>query len=216
MARAAGAEGSLARAPLDRERIVDAAVSVADAEGIEALTLRRLATQLQVHPTSVYHYLPSKEAILDALVERLVTEAGLPSAVADWRDWVRDFGAALRGLARRHPGAFLVFTRRPAEGPVASRHTEAALDAFRRAGFSPATARSAVTGTALAVLGLALDECPPVGPWVEPDVTHLSPERHPRTFELAGVRDRDGRWELVLEGLVVGLARRLRVERRRG
>ncbi|MHB8450319.1 MAG: TetR/AcrR family transcriptional regulator [Mycobacteriales bacterium] len=200
---------------LDRERIVEAAVDVADRDGIDALTLRRLASALGVHPTSIYHYLASKDAILDGVVEWLVAEAGLPTEVADWRTWVYEFAAALRGLARSHPGAFLVFIRRPAEGPVASRHTEAALDAFRRAGFAPSVARLAVAGTALAVLGLALDECPPAEPWVEPDLTHLSPESHPRTFETVEPVDRDAMWELVLDGLVLGLAHRLRAERRR-
>jgi AcrR family transcriptional regulator len=199
-----------ARAPLTRERIVDAALEVADAEGIDALTLRRLAEALDVHPTSIYHHLASKEAILDALTERLMTEAALPPVFDDWRDWVRTFAGAMRRLARAHAGGFMVLTRRPADGPVASDHSEAAIEAFCRTGWAPDAAAYAVRGVALAVLGLSLNECEPVRPSLVRDVTHLSPERHPRIFEAfeSMTRGQDALWETVVEALIRGLEAR--------
>lgn len=194
------------RLPLSRDRIVQAALAVADNGGIDAVTLRRVAERLDVHPTSIYNHLPNKEAILDALVDRLMEEADLPGSYPDWRDWVRAFASALRRLARAHPGAFMVFTKRPAVGPVASRQTEGALDAFRRAGFSPVQARRAAAGTALALLGLALNECPPIGPWAEPDLTHRARNAFPRLNELVAVdEDTDALWDLVIESLITGL-----------
>ncbi|MDQ2742109.1 MAG: hypothetical protein M3Z66_07400 [Chloroflexota bacterium] len=69
--------------------------------------------------------------------------------------------------------------------PVASRQTECALDAFRRVGLSPAQARRAVRGAALAILGLALNQCSPIGPWTKPGLTHLARNAFPRLAELA-------------------------------
>ena len=204
------------RVPLSPERVLTAAVSVADAEGIDAVTLRRLAEVLGVHPTSIYNHVASKDAILDGIVEQLVAEADLPEQVEDWREWVRVFAYRMRDVARAHPGAYLVFTRRPAQGPVASQQTEAALDAFRRDGFSVVDARNAVIGVGLAVLGLALNECPPVGPTIAPDVTHLSRDRYPRILEAYDsapadpddLEQADAMWAYVVESLIRGFERR--------
>src|SRR2546429_35311 len=146
VARPVRARPSAGRPGLSRESVLRAAIAVADAEGIDALTLRRLAQELDVHPTSIYNHVPSKEAILDGLIEMLLVEADLPTTVTDWRAWVRVFAEAMRTTARAHPGAFAIFLKRKASGPVASRHAEAALDAFRRDGFSVEAAARAVQG----------------------------------------------------------------------
>jgi AcrR family transcriptional regulator len=206
---------------LSQDRILTAAVEVADREGIDAITLRRLAEVLDVHPTSIYNHLASKDAILDGLVEALMAEAALPEVVDDWRDWVRTFAYRMRDVARAHPGAYLVFTRRPAQGPIASRQTEGALDAFRRAGFTVADASNALIGVGLTVLGLALNECPPIGPTVAADVSHLSPDRYPRIFEAfeaapddpLDIEASDRMWEYVIESLIVGYERSARKRR---
>src|SRR5919107_5922432 len=97
---------------LNRDLVLQTAIRLADAEGIDALTLRRLADALGVHPTSIYNHVPNKEAILDGLTEMLIVEADIPLVVADWATWVREFAAAIRRMARAHPGAFDVFMRR--------------------------------------------------------------------------------------------------------
>lgn len=195
------------REPLTRERVLAAAVAVADEQGIDALTLRRLAEALRVHPTSIYNHLPSKEAILDGVAEQLVNEAALPTSFTTWPDWVRAFAAAMRGLAQRHPGAFAVFTRRPAQGAGAEEHLEAALEAFAQDGFSTGEANAAVAGTALTVMGLALNEAPRPAPAPTPGLAHFQPDRYPRiAAAVAAVPETtDGIWELIVEALIVGL-----------
>ncbi|MDP9100868.1 MAG: TetR/AcrR family transcriptional regulator [Actinomycetota bacterium] len=195
-----------ARLPLTRSRVLDAAVELADSHGIDAVTLRRLAEALGVHPTSIYNHLPSKEAILDGVSERLVEQACLGAAFPSWREWVRSFAHAMRGLAQAHPGAFAVFTRRPAQGPGADAHLEAALDAFRRAGFAPRAANEAVTGVSLALMGLALNEGAVAGP-ATPGLAHLLPERYPRISEAAQAvpASTDGVWDLMVAALIRGL-----------
>lgn len=152
---------SRSAAGLSRDRIFDAAVGVADVDGIDAVTMRRLAAELGAHPTSLYHHLPSKEAILDGLVERMFDEMRLASSFTAWQDWATGFAAGMRRAARAHPGAFLVLTRRPAVTTAAMRNTEGALEALTRAGLSLSTAADALAAVSLAVLGLALNECVP-------------------------------------------------------
>ena len=196
------------RERLTAERIVTAAIDVADREGVPAITMRRLAEELGVHPTSMYNHLPSKEAILDGVADQLIVEAGLPTSFDTWQDWIRAMARGLQDIARAHPGAFLVFTQRGAVGPAASAHTEGALDAFRRGGFSPLTAAKAVTGCSLALLGVALNECPPETPFPAPDFSHLSPERFPRIHEAsdAALGHETEIWELIVDSLIRGLA----------
>lgn len=199
------------RQRLNRDRVLDAAVALADRDGSEALTVRRLADDLGVHPTSLYNHVPDKTAILDGVVERLFDEIAFPEQVDGWPGWVRALAERLRGLARRHPGAFMVLTRRPAENPAAYRITELGLDAFLADGFSPQAAARAVRAVSLALLGVAINECPRTGDWVEPvavDPAALAP--FPRLRDMADTLadDDDGHWALFVDALVAGLARR--------
>jgi AcrR family transcriptional regulator len=195
------------RPPLNRDRVIEAAIRVADAEGVDAVTMRRLAEELGVHPTSMYNHIATKDAILDGIAEALIAEARMPTPVDSWADWVRAFAVGIRNVARSHPGAFLVLTQRAAVGPTATEVTEAGLDAFRRAGFSPRAAGQAVSGTSLALLGIALNECPPTAALTDAHLTALSPEQFPRISEAAAAgADQDGVWTLMVDALIIGLA----------
>jgi AcrR family transcriptional regulator len=193
-----------ARERLSRDRVIAAATAVADAEGVEAVTMRRLAEALQVHPTSLYNHVPTKDAILDGIAEALLAEAHLPDHFDGWQDWVRALATGLRDVARAHPGAFLVLTQRAATGPTAADATEAALDAFARAGLSPGRASEAVAGVSLALLGVALNECPPTATFQVPEPW---PERYPRTAEALAADDvsQDNVWQLVVDSLIAGV-----------
>ena len=199
-----------ARVRLNRDRVLAAAVALADREGSEALTVRRLAEDLSVHPTSLYNHVPSKEAILDGVVERLFDDADLPEEVDTWQDWVRGIAVCFRDLARAHPGAFMVLTRRPAENPRAFRLTEVGLAAFERGGFGLVEAIQAVRAISLAVLGLALNECPPMGDWVEPTPHDEELAAFPRLVDAALALEQpgielDAHWDTLIEALVAGL-----------
>ena len=195
------------RVPLTRDRVLSAAVTIADEQGLDAVTLRRLADALQVHPTSIYNHLPHKDAILEGIAEQLVAEASLPTDVRSWQEWVRSFAAAIRLLAQRHPGAFRVFTRRQAQGVGADQHLEAALAAFAAAGFSTREGSEAVAGIALAIMGLALNEPPGQGAAPTPGLAHLEPDRFPHiaAAATAAPATSDGMWEVVVESLIRGL-----------
>ena len=196
------------RVGLDRARILEAAATIADDEGLDAVTVRRLAAALGVHFSSLYTHVAGKDAILDGMVEQLMAEAAIPELL-DWAGWVRSFAAAMRRLARDHPGAFMVLTRRPAVGPLATRQADSALGAFRRAGFSIGDAAAAVAGTSLAVLGLALNDCMS-GPVGVPDMSHLSADEFPNVMEASALEaGSDATWELMVDSLIAGLQSRL-------
>ncbi|TMR24886.1 TetR/AcrR family transcriptional regulator [Nonomuraea turkmeniaca] len=100
------------REPLSRERVLAAAVVLADAEGIKALTMRRLAADLGVEAMSLYYHLPGKEALLDGVVETVVAEihdaVGRPDMTkpdGDWRTRLRQRFLAAREVMLRHPWA---------------------------------------------------------------------------------------------------------------
>jgi AcrR family transcriptional regulator len=196
---------------LTRDLVIRTAIAVADADGADALTMRRLADELGVHPTSFYNHVPSKDAIVEGVIDDLLADADLPRSVPDWATWVRQFAAAIRRTARAHPGAFGVFLNHAGTGPLATQHTEAALDAFRRAGATVEQAVRAVHGIALAVLGLALEEGQVPPPVAASDFDHLDPALHPRILEAeaAGIHGTDATWDLVVDALVAGLARTL-------
>jgi AcrR family transcriptional regulator len=193
------------RTTLNRARVLEAAVELADRDGIEALTVRRLADVLGVHPTSLYNHVASKDALLAGVVERLFDEAELPSEVASWEEWVVALAAALRASARAHPGAFFALTRVPATSARPLQQTELALDAFLRGGFTLAEARDAVAGVSLALLGLALNESPGDAEVISVEMARAA--RLPRVLEaLAAEGDGDGgHWDLIVDVLVIGL-----------
>ena len=118
--------------------IVDRALALADAEGVNAVTIRRLARELGVTPMALYWHFKDKDELLDALADRLVAE--IDPAIDENAPWQRQLAALLGAhlaVLRSHPSApALLWTRNNTSEP-ALQLTEVALDVLRRAGFSP-------------------------------------------------------------------------------
>ncbi|GAA5107706.1 TetR/AcrR family transcriptional regulator C-terminal domain-containing protein [Alloalcanivorax gelatiniphagus] len=111
-----------ARVPLSRERIVSAALDFIDANGLPGLTMRRLGEQLGVEAMALYRYVPSKEELLDAVVESLVAQVRADDVVIDsprdgWQDFLQRLAHGVRRMALAHPKAFPLVASRPAEAP---------------------------------------------------------------------------------------------------
>ena len=100
-----GGSSSGARRRLSRERVLEAAVVVADACGVGSLTIRSLALELGVKPMSVYHYVANKDEILDGIVDIVFSEIELPVIGGDWRVEMRGRASSAREVLRRHPWA---------------------------------------------------------------------------------------------------------------
>jgi AcrR family transcriptional regulator len=122
--------------PLNAERVLDGALALADRIGLEALTIRRLAEELGVKPMTLYHYIPSKEAIVDGMVERVFSEIDLPPEDLPWPQAIRVRCLSSRRALNRHPWAAPLMESHTSPGPVSLRHHEAVLACLRRGGLS--------------------------------------------------------------------------------
>lgn len=126
--------------PLTRDRVLDAALAVAEREGFERLSMRLLARELDVSPMALYRHVVNKDDLLDGLVERLLGQLRLPDDSLPWDQRLRVLAGELRALAHRHPGLFGLLLRRRAVGADATRAREAALRALRDGGLDPEAA----------------------------------------------------------------------------
>ncbi|MDO9497657.1 MAG: TetR/AcrR family transcriptional regulator [Nocardioides sp.] len=151
------------RAPrntLSRARVIAAAMELADADGVAALTIRALAARLEVRPMSLYHYVATKEELLDALVEQVYAEMERPDPTAgDWRAELVRRGESVRALLLRHPWAlWLLETRTAPERPAALGHAEAVLATLLAGGCPPEVAVRAHVLLDSYVYGFVLQE----------------------------------------------------------
>jgi AcrR family transcriptional regulator len=123
------------RPPLTRERVLQAAVALADREGAGSLRMRRLARELGVEAMSLYHHVPGKQALLDGMVDLVFGEIELPAADGDWKAAMRKRAVSARDALARHPWAISLMESRRTPGPANLRHHDAVLGCLRRAGF---------------------------------------------------------------------------------
>jgi AcrR family transcriptional regulator len=114
--------------------VLDATLSLAEESGLEAVSMRAVASRLGVTPMALYHHVRDKEDLLDALIERLLGELPLPDPSLPWPDRLRALAASLRETAARHPDAFPMLLLRPATTPAALRAREAVYAALGDAG----------------------------------------------------------------------------------
>jgi AcrR family transcriptional regulator len=112
------------------------AIRLADAAGIEGLTMRKLAEELGVEAMSLYHHAASKDEILDGMVDRIFSEIELPPQAADWKEAMRRRAHSARAVLLRHPWAIRLMESRAAPGPANLKHHDAVIGCLRHAGFS--------------------------------------------------------------------------------
>ena len=124
------------REPLSRDRVIEAAVRLADQEGLGALTMRRLGAELGVEAMSLYKHVSDKDAILDGIVERVVEAIELPVDGGDWRDAMRRRAVSAREVLAEHSWAIGLLEARRSMGPNQLRYLDVTLGSLRAAGFS--------------------------------------------------------------------------------
>ena len=123
-------------AGLSRQKVIDAAMALADRDGIDSLTIRALADSLGTKPMSMYHYVDGKDAVLAAMVEAVFAEMRRPNPDVPWREALRDRCVSARDVLRTHPWAVPLLESGSAPGPESLAHHEAVLATLARAGFS--------------------------------------------------------------------------------
>ena len=129
------------REPLTRERIVEAALRVMDADGLEAVTMRRLGRELGVEAMSLYNHVEDKDALLRGALARVLSEFELPQDPdLDWIERVRQMARTFRELLLRHPGVIPLLSEKsgPITDPRALVPIETALQTLRDGGLSEA------------------------------------------------------------------------------
>ena len=166
---------------LSRERILDAALAVADAGGVSALTIRSLAQHLGVKPMGIYHYVANKRQILDGILDSVFSEIELPSTGGDWRAEMTKRARSARQVLRRHPWATVLLQTGTAPGPATLRHHNAIIGALRTAGFTITMTAHAYALLDSYIYGFALSEAalPINGPETVAEVAASMMEQQP-------------------------------------
>lgn len=211
------------RRPLTPERIVEAAVAVADDGGLGAVSMRNVARALGVEAMSLYHHVANKDALLDALADRPYASIALPAATDPWRAAMAARATSARAVLLAHPWAVHLLESRRRPGPSLLAHHEAVLACLRTNGFSVALAAHAfslldayVYGFVLSELTLPLRPDEPVAEFVAELGDAMDPARYPHLVEMTAEHVARGSYryadefpeglELILDGLAGRLA----------
>ncbi len=124
------------KTPLSRERVLETAIALADAHGLEAFSMRKLADELGVAAMSLYHHVPNKDQWLDAMIDLVFSEIELPSTDDEWKTAMRKRALSTLEALNRHRWAVGLMEGRTTHGPANLRLHNAVLGCLRGAGFS--------------------------------------------------------------------------------
>jgi AcrR family transcriptional regulator len=125
------------RVRLNRDRVLDTAVALADRIGVEALSMRKLAQELDVVPMALYKHVANKEELLDGMVEAIIREIDPPEPDADWKRAVRMRVLSARRALQRHPWARQAIESRTTKTPAVLDYMDSFTGMFLAGGFSP-------------------------------------------------------------------------------
>jgi AcrR family transcriptional regulator len=215
--------GKAARRPLTRERVLRAAIDIADRSGIESLTMRRLGQELGVEAMSLYNHVANKDDILDGIVDLVLGDIHVPPTGTHWRTAMRERALSAHEVLLAHPWAAMQIMSRFNIGLGMTRYLDATLGRLREGGFSIEGALDAwhaldshIYGFTLQELGLPFDAAE--APRVSADVlAQLSTAEYPHVVEIISHVMRSGRvedFEFGLELILDGLQRTLDGHRR--
>ncbi|MEU4192091.1 TetR/AcrR family transcriptional regulator C-terminal domain-containing protein [Kribbella sp. NPDC026611] len=155
---------------LDKTRIVDEAVALLDAEGLEGVTLRKLAARLGVQAPTLYWHLPNKSALVTAIAEAIVPDPTPPGPEQPWQEWLTDFAVRLRAALLAHPDGARVVSIAQLSRQTAA-WSELAMSTLADRGLSLRDARIIALTVERFTIGHALEE--------------QSPRPDPADFDLA-------------------------------
>ncbi|RKN22692.1 TetR family transcriptional regulator [Micromonospora musae] len=197
------------QALLSRQRIIEAAAALIDAEGLEAFSTRRLAAELGVRGPSLYNHFATKDEILDAVADSVTSQVDVSFfGKVDWREALRRWGLSYRAALAAHPNIVPYLARGPGRRPAALAMADAVYGGLVDAGWPPARAthigalmRYFVAGSALGSFARGFVEDPGLYAEQYPHLTqaHRLPEHQQQVDE--------GAFALGLDALVDGLSR---------
>ena len=209
------------RAPLTRDRVLRAAIRIADEEGLDALTMRRLGQELGVQAMSLYNHVANKEDLRHGIVEIVLGEVEVAGGDEDWKTALRQTAFSAYQAFMRHPWACSLHSATPEISEARMLWMEGVLRTLREAGFSPNMTHHAyhaldshITGYTLWLVSLPFDSREELLDLAERFIPQI-PDRYPYVIEHAQehLEDPDpnepSEFEFGLDLILEGLERRL-------
>jgi len=144
------------RVPLSRERVLDAAIKLADQGGLESLSMRKLGQELGVEAMAVYYHFANKDEVIDGIVDIVFSEIELPTDGTGWRTAMRQRAISLRDVLLRHRWAIGLMEARRNAGPANLRHHDAVIGSLRAGGLGMDLAAHAYSLLDSYIYGFAL------------------------------------------------------------
>ena len=211
-----------AEVPLSKQRVVTESIRLADSEGVDKLSMRRLAEELGAGVMSLYYYVANKDELLDAMIDVVYDEIELPSDRGGWKAAMWQRAMSARQVLGRHPWAIALMESRTTAGPANLGHHEAVLACLREAGFSVQMATHAywlldsyVYGFALQEKGLPFDTPEQTAQMAQAMLAHFPVDEFPhlaaftREHVMRPGYDFGDEFEFGLDLILDGLARKL-------
>ena len=176
------------RAPLTRERVLKAGVRLADREGIDAVSMRRLGTELGIEAMSLYTHVRGKDDLLDGMIDLVIREIPVHRDGTDWKDSLRTTILSARAVILRHPWAPRIIETRNDPGPSGLRYYDAVMGILREGGFSLAMTHHAIHLFGSRLLGFTqdlFDDSPDVSTEAMQAMAAALADTHPYVSEMA-------------------------------
>jgi len=210
------------RPGLSRNLVLGAAVSLADRDGIQALSMRKLGRELGVEAMSLYNHVADKSELLDGMVDSVFSEIEDPAGSGEWRQEMKTRAFSSREVLNRHPWAISLMDSRLTPGPATLRHHNSVIGTFRQAGFTVKMAAHAYSALDSYTHGFVLQEVslPFDGPEESAEVAEamlasMPEDEYPHLHELATEHvlkpgyDYADEFEFGLDLVIEGLGRAL-------
>jgi AcrR family transcriptional regulator len=210
------------RVPLTRDRILRAAIRIADEEGLDALTMRRLGQELGVQAMSLYNHVANKDDLYQGIVDLALSEIEVPSPELDWKAALRQSAISAHQAFVRHPWACNLHMATPSVKDERMLWMEGVLRTLREAGFSPNMTHHAyhaldshITGFTLWLVNMPFDSREELLDMAEQFIPRIPADRFPYVIEHAKEHledpnpDEPSEFEFGLDLILEGLERRL-------
>jgi AcrR family transcriptional regulator len=216
---ASGKAGADRRTPLTRERVMAAAIALADRDGIESISMRKLAHELGVEAMSLYTHVRNKGDLLDGMADAVIGQIPVSAEGTDWKTSLRQLALAARSVMLRHPWAPRTVEAQTVPGPAALHYVNAVLGILREGGFSIAQTHHALHILGSRLLGFTqalFDDSGELEPEAAAALASALGASHPYAVEMAlavthagalGRCDDDAEFEFALDFILDGLAR---------
>jgi AcrR family transcriptional regulator len=173
--------------PLSKERVLGAAVALADEGGVDALSMRRLAQELGVVPMALYKHVANKDEMLGGMIDVVVGEIDPPLSGTDWKTAVRQRVLSARSALLRHPWASQVIESRTDPTPAVLKYMDSMVGMFRAGGFSIDLTHHAMHAMGSRLLGFSqelFDDTADAGPEMDPVMLQEMAKGYPHITEM--------------------------------